>query len=152
MKMIDGVELADLLRDAAAAERAGQALPPGLDLAARLEIFVKVCDAMAFAHEKGVLHRDLKPANIMVGRHGAVYVVDWGIARLLGERGAGQDRNDAAAVASAEEQQAADARARASARRSARRSTCRPSRPWGGTISSTRGATSSRSGSSFRRS
>ena len=50
-------------------------------LADLLQIFVKVCDAVAFAHSRGVLHRDIKPSNIMVGAFGQVYVVDWGVAR-----------------------------------------------------------------------
>ena len=45
-----------------------------------LEILQKVADAVAFAHDKGVIHRDLKPENVMVGKHGEVYVMDWGIA------------------------------------------------------------------------
>jgi hypothetical protein len=45
-----------------------------------LRIFLKVCEAVAFAHSRGVIHRDLKPSNIMVGPHGEVYVMDWGIA------------------------------------------------------------------------
>ncbi|MFT5292448.1 MAG: serine/threonine protein kinase, partial [Planctomycetota bacterium] len=49
-----------------------------------LGVLLKVCEAMSYAHEKGVVHRDLKPANIMVGRHGAVYVMDWGLARIEG--------------------------------------------------------------------
>ena len=52
----------------------------------RLEIFLKICDAMAYAHSRHVLHRDLKPENIMLGRFGAVYVLDWGLAISLPEK------------------------------------------------------------------
>ena len=51
----------------------------------RLRIFLRVCDAVAFAHARGVLHRDLKPANIMVGPFGEVLVMDWGLAKILQE-------------------------------------------------------------------
>ena len=53
---------------------------------ALLTIFRKVCDAMMFAHSKSILHRDLKPENIMVGEYGEVLVMDWGLAKVLGER------------------------------------------------------------------
>jgi serine/threonine protein kinase len=45
-----------------------------------LQIILKVCDALAFAHSRGVVHRDVKPENIMVGTFGQVYLMDWGIA------------------------------------------------------------------------
>ena len=49
----------------------------------RLRVFLRICDAVAFAHARGVLHRDLKPANIMVGPFGEVLVMDWGLAKIL---------------------------------------------------------------------
>jgi len=48
-----------------------------------IEILIKVCDAVAYAHHRGVIHRDIKPENIMVGDFGQVYLMDWGLARLL---------------------------------------------------------------------
>ena len=48
-----------------------------------IEILLKVCDALAYAHHRGVVHRDLKPENIMVGDFGQVYLMDWGLAKLV---------------------------------------------------------------------
>ena len=50
-----------------------------------LEMLIKVCDAIGYAHSRGVVHRDLKPDNIMVGAFGEAYVMDWGLARVMGQ-------------------------------------------------------------------
>jgi serine/threonine-protein kinase len=54
-------------------------------LAERLRIVERVCEAVAFAHAHGVIHRDLKPQNVMVGPFGEVLVMDWGVAKIVGD-------------------------------------------------------------------
>jgi len=76
MKLIEGATLEDTLK------RLGDARLEPARLADLLQVFVKVCDAVSFAHSRGVIHRDLKPTNVMVNDFGQVYVLDWGIARL----------------------------------------------------------------------
>jgi serine/threonine protein kinase/lipopolysaccharide biosynthesis regulator YciM len=50
-----------------------------------LSVFERICETVGFAHSRGVMHRDLKPGNIMIGTHGEVWVLDWGLAKLIGE-------------------------------------------------------------------
>ena len=51
-----------------------------------LRLFLKICEAVAFAHARGVVHRDLKPENVMVGAFGEALVMDWGVAKILASR------------------------------------------------------------------
>ncbi|MCB9687981.1 MAG: protein kinase [Alphaproteobacteria bacterium] len=81
MKLVDGVNLRDLLEQHGAWVDGGK-LDDAEDLPGRLEIFTKICDGVHYAHVRGVVHRDLKPENVMVGRHGEVYVMDWGVAAV----------------------------------------------------------------------
>src|SRR5262245_50096569 len=80
MKLVKGRTLAELL---------GGRGPPAHDLPRFLEVFEQACQAVAYAHAKGVIHRDLKPANLMVGAFGEVQVMDWGLAKVLTEDAAG---------------------------------------------------------------
>ena len=82
MKMVHGESL-----DKTLTKRWGRRKAPltPADLSEMLDIVLKACDGLAFAHSRGVIHRDLKPANVMVGEFGEVLVMDWGLARILGK-------------------------------------------------------------------
>ena len=87
MKLIRGRTFAKIIEDCKKAYMHDQ--DEGIiPLSERLEIFLKVCNALQYAHARGVLHRDLKPENIMIGPFGEVYVMDWGVAQVLNS---GQD-------------------------------------------------------------
>ncbi len=89
MKLVRGDTLASRLK----------ARPdPGHDLPRLVGVFEAICQAVGFAHTRGVVHRDLKPANVMVGAFGEVQVMDWGIACEKDEGGRLKDESDTAPV------------------------------------------------------
>ncbi len=67
--------------------------------AENIEILSRLCDAVAFAHDKGVIHRDLKPENVMLGDYGEVLLMDWGIAASIDERGKAEKLNPKTCIA-----------------------------------------------------
>lgn len=66
-----------------------------LHLRRLLSRFLDVCNAVHYAHRRGILHRDLKPGNIMLGEYGETLVVDWGLAKILGQGHSAADDNNA---------------------------------------------------------
>jgi eukaryotic-like serine/threonine-protein kinase len=61
-----------------------------LELRKLLRRFIDICNAIDYAHSRGVLHRDIKPGNVIVGKHGETLVVDWGLAKPIGRVEPGQ--------------------------------------------------------------
>jgi eukaryotic-like serine/threonine-protein kinase len=84
MKRVDGLSLKAILLALGAGDEATVRQWSRHRL---LTAFVSVCNAVAYAHDRGVVHRDLKPENVMLGRFGEVLVMDWGVARVLDEVG-----------------------------------------------------------------
>ena len=76
MKLIEGENLSHLIKSLRKKERS-------LNTAELMQVFLKVCDAVAFAHDKGIVHLDLKPANVRLGKFGEVILCDWGLAKII---------------------------------------------------------------------
>jgi hypothetical protein len=83
MRFVRGRTLAEAARSYH--ERRGRGAAGRLELRELLSAFTGVCQAVAYAHSRGVLHRDLKPQNVVLGDYGEVIVLDWGVAKVTGE-------------------------------------------------------------------
>jgi serine/threonine protein kinase len=89
MRLIRGVDLRTAIEDHYA-KPAGRS-EKQLEFRQLLARFVAVCQAIDYAHHRGVIHRDIKPGNIMLGDYGETLVVDWGLAKTVDERPATPD-------------------------------------------------------------
>lgn len=94
MKLVNGRTLRDYLRNIVLNYRVKgiNAFDEAAQLRKRLEIFLRVCDAIAYAHHRNIIHRDLKPENIMIGEFMEVYVVDWGLAAKIDNDGTAEEQ------------------------------------------------------------
>src|SRR5207302_8898220 len=80
MKMVKGRSLAHVLKEL---DQNPHPAAKDWTLGRLLSIYVSACNALTYAHSRGVIHRDLKSTNIMIGDFGEVYVMDWGVAKVL---------------------------------------------------------------------
>src|SRR5580658_4714142 len=85
MRFIRGDTLKEAIERYHADAAAGDGDRRSLELRRLLRRFLDVCNAIDYAHSRGVLHRDIKPGNIVLGRHGETLVVDWGLAKATGK-------------------------------------------------------------------
>ncbi len=80
-RFVEGMTLRDAIRQF----HESAALTTGVEFRQLLQRFVTVCNIVAYAHDRRIIHRDIKPANILLGAFGETLLIDWGLAKVLGE-------------------------------------------------------------------
>ena len=93
MKLLPGTNLKQIIKDLNSGQSEALKKYP---LPVLLHIFLKVCEAVAYAHAQGICHLDLKPDNIRVSSYGEVMVCDWGLANFIEEANLGEVDNQTA--------------------------------------------------------
>ena len=88
MRLLSGQDLRSVIDQRFSADSGSS---PKLSMDELLGIFLKLCDAMIYAHSKSVLHLDIKPANVMIGRYGQVHLLDWGLSVVKDDGKGGLD-------------------------------------------------------------
>jgi serine/threonine protein kinase len=78
MKLVEGRTIAEIIDSGRP--------PRGRALVVMLRSMLRMCETLAYAHDRGIIHRDLKPENVMLGRYGECYIMDWGVALELDKR------------------------------------------------------------------
>lgn len=87
MPFVEGETLKQIIKKTRLQEKKGEELNHiGGSIPALMRIFITICQAVAYAHSKGVLHRDLKLENIIIGKYGEVLLLDWGLAKWIRDR------------------------------------------------------------------
>ena len=101
MALVGGRDLSELYPLARAEDE-------GWSITRAVDVLLRVCETLAYAHTKGVIHRDLKPANVMVGAFGEVYVMDWGLARVVDRGSSRSAAGDGPARVTTDRREASD--------------------------------------------
>ena len=82
MRRVEGMSLKELIH---CLKKGDQELIAQYDMTRKVQLFYQLCQAVAYAHNKGVIHRDIKPSNVMIGDFDDVVLLDWGLCKIIGQ-------------------------------------------------------------------